>query len=139
MRTLGGSIGLAAATIVFNQQIRGSGALSRALSDKDLNDLLKSPLVLEKMPESVQKTVGHIYAEAFTQEMKMAAYVAAVSFVVSLFTLQRNPPFQKKGPPGAAKKDESGEKGAEGVTGKAAEPEPVDDYEDFWALQSVAY
>ena len=106
MRTLGGSIGLAAGVIVFNGKIRDSSALKKALSATQRSALYKSPLALEQLSSRQQQLVAKVYADAFTQEMQLALYIAAALFVVSLVTLQRNPPFQQKGPPPAPKQDE---------------------------------
>lgn len=104
MRTLGGSIGLAAGVIVFNQHIRGSTPLNRALTGQQLSEIYKSPLAAENLPQSEQQLVSRIYADAFSSEMQTATYVAAACFLASLPTWQRNPPF--KGPPGAGKPKE---------------------------------
>ena len=111
MRTLGGSIGLAAGVIVFNQRIRSSSALTRTLTDNQLSTIYKSPLAAEQLSRNEQQLVSRIYADAFSSEMRTATYIAAACFVVSLLTLQRNPPF--KGPPGAggAKKDDTAKEG----------------------------
>lgn len=106
MRTLGGSIGLAAGVIVFNKRIRGSSALNKVLAAPQLRAIYKSPLVLEQLSPRQQQLVAKVYADAFTQEMQLALYIAAALFAVSLLTLQRNPPFQQKGPPPAPKQDE---------------------------------
>lgn len=37
-----------------------------------------------------------MYSDAFTQEMKVALYLAAASFLVSLLTIQRHPPSPMK-------------------------------------------
>ena len=101
MRTLGGSVGLAAGVIVFNQQLRGDPQLSKVLTSEQLSTIYKSPLAIEQLPKAEQGLVSKIYAEAFSLEMRTATYIAAVCFLVSLLTWQRNPPF--KGPPGGGK------------------------------------
>lgn len=106
MRTLGGSVGLSISTIVFNEGIRGSAKLRNTLTSSEFSGILKSPLGIENLSERQQTVVGHVYSDAFTAEMRVALYVAAFSFLVSLLTLQKNPPFTAKGPPPPAKKDE---------------------------------
>ena len=106
-RTLGGSIGLAAGVIVFNQKLRGSAQLSQALTGEQLSTIYKSPLAIEQLPRSEQLLVSKIYAEAFSLEMRTATYIAAVCSLVSLLTWQRHPPF--KGPPGGGKPKEAKE------------------------------
>ncbi|KAK5162997.1 uncharacterized protein LTR77_011052 [Saxophila tyrrhenica] len=107
MRTLGGSIGLAAGVIVFNQNLRGSTALNRALTPSELSTLYQSPLAAEQFPKNEQQLVSRVYADAFTSEMQTATYIAAACLLFSLLTWQRNPPF--KGPPGAGKAKEKEE------------------------------
>lgn len=135
MRTLGGSVGLSAATIVFNEAIRTSRALNRAIPQGKLDAIYKSPLVLETLSGQDFRLVSHVYADAFTAEMRMATYIAAASFVVSLLTYQKNPPF--RGPPPGAKKDASAEKGKMELNEKAADGDQPP--ESFWALQSMPF
>ncbi len=101
MRTLGGSVGLAAGVIVFNQQIRSSAVLNKALTGSQLSDIYKSPLAIEQLSQGERQLVSRIYADAFSSEMRTATYIAAACLLVSLMTLQKNPPF--KGPPGSGK------------------------------------
>jgi hypothetical protein len=105
MRTLGGSIGLAAGVIVFNLNIRSSTVLTKILTSSQLAAIYKSPIALEQLPEGEQQLVAKTYSSAFTSEMRVATYMAAVCLVASLLTLQRNAPF--KGPPGSGKSKKS--------------------------------
>ena len=109
MRTLGGSIGLASGVIVFNTQIKGSVPLAKELTQSQLHALYKSPLALETFSKRAQQIIPRVYADAFTKEMQMALYVAIATFLVSLLTLERHPPFKAKGPPKPEKKDGSEE------------------------------
>ena len=104
MRTLGGSVGLAAGVIVFNQQLRGDAQLNQTLTGEQLNTIYKSPLAIGQLPRSEQQLVSKIYAQSFSLEMRTATYIAAVCFLCSLLTWQRHPPF--KGPPGGGKPKE---------------------------------
>ncbi len=101
MRTLGGSVGLAAGVIVFNMQIRGSSVLQKALTASQLRTLYKSPLAVAQLPRREQEVVSTIYAEAFSLEMRTATYLAAACLVASVITWQRHPPF--RAPPGPPK------------------------------------
>lgn len=92
MRTLGGSIGLAAGFIVFSNEIRSSKTIKASLSPVQISGLYKSPLVASAFPSREQELVAQVYARAFTEEMRVATYLAAVAFVASFLTLQRNPP-----------------------------------------------
>ena len=89
MRSLGGSIGLAVAVIVFNNKIRATAALTSVLTPSQTSELLKSPLAISRLTPPEQALVAKVYAKAFTNEMQVATYVAAACFVVSLFAVQR--------------------------------------------------
>lgn len=92
MRSLGGSIGLAIGVIVFNSQIRASTELKNALSPDEMNAILRSPLVIGQLTPQQQGMVSKSFAKAFTQEMRVATYICAACFGLSLLTLQRHPP-----------------------------------------------
>ena len=72
MRTLGGSIGLAAGVIVFNQKIRNSAALANTLSQSDLQTVYKSPLIISTFNPHEQRLVATAFSTAFTAEMRVA-------------------------------------------------------------------
>lgn len=101
MRSLGGSIGLAICVIVFNKQIRSTDGLTSALTADQLSALLKSPLTIASFTPQQKMLVAQVFANAFTQEMRVAMYIAAASFVVSLLTWQKTPPspLSQRGPP----------------------------------------
>jgi hypothetical protein len=92
MRSLGGSIGLAIGVIVFNSTIRSSRDLVNALSPEEMVAVLRSPLAIAQLTHVQQAMVAQAYATAFTQEMRVATYIAATCLVVSLLTWQRHPP-----------------------------------------------
>lgn len=88
MRSLGGSLGLAACVIVFNKKIRASESLVNELDPSQMSALLKSPLVISSFSPEQQALVAKVYAKAFTQEMKVATYIAAACFVFACLTWQ---------------------------------------------------
>lgn len=88
MRSLGGSIGLAIAVIIFNSRIRSSSLLRQALLPQQTAALYKSPLAIETLSPPQQALVAATYAEAFAQQMRVAAYVSAVGFLLSLCTFE---------------------------------------------------
>ena len=92
MRSLGGSIGLAIGVIVFNSKLRSSRGLVDALAPAEMTSVRRSPLAIAQLTPSQQAMVAQAYATAFTQEMRVATYIAAACFVVSLLTLQKHPP-----------------------------------------------
>lgn len=110
MRSLGGSIGLAVGVIVFNSKVRNSSPLSQALTVDEMVALLKSPLTIATFTPQQQVLVSEVFADAFTQEMKVATYIAAASLLVSLLTWQRNPPqrVDERAPLAETKARESG-------------------------------
>ncbi|CAK4013795.1 Major facilitator superfamily domain, general substrate transporter [Lecanosticta acicola] len=89
MRTLGGSIGLAIAVIVFNAGVRASSAINEVLSPAQLNSLFRSPLAIATFTPPQQQLVAEAFAHAFTQQMRIATYIAAAGFIASLFALPR--------------------------------------------------
>lgn len=92
MRSLGGSIGLAIGVIVFNSQLRSSKELNNDLTSDEMAAILRSPLVISQLTQGQQAMVARSFAAAFTDEMRVATYIAAACFVVSLLTLQKHPP-----------------------------------------------
>jgi hypothetical protein len=95
-RTLGGSIGLAIAVIIFNGKISESDALNSMLTQVQIGELHKSPLVMSTFGLFQQIQVGAVYADAFTAQMRLALYIAAAAFVISLAKIERNPPLPAK-------------------------------------------
>lgn len=89
LRSLGGAIGLAGATIIFNHRITSSSALSTILTPTEESALYKSPLVVSSFSPQQRAFVSLIYANAFTEEMQIATYISAACFTASLLTLER--------------------------------------------------
>jgi len=100
MRMLGGALGLAISTIVFNDKIQGSADLARVLSPEQMTHLYKSPLVISTFERYQQEVVAKVYAQAFTSQNWTATYIAAAGFIVSLATFEKQPPLL----PGAQQK-----------------------------------
>lgn len=91
-RSLGGSVGLAIGVIVFNSAIRSSSILAELLSPAQRSALFKSPLVILTFTLEQQYRVSEVFAEAFTRQMRIALYISAAGFLLSLLTWQRTPP-----------------------------------------------
>ena len=91
-RTLGGSIGLAIATIIFNNKIMSSARIGTTLTPAELEGLYKSPLIISTLAPEEQAIVAEVFAQAFTAQMRTAMYVAIAAFVVSLAIIERHPP-----------------------------------------------
>ncbi|KAJ9155205.1 Multidrug resistance protein 3 [Pleurostoma richardsiae] len=88
VRVLGGAIGLAMCTIVFNHQIQ---ELARWLRPEDLNKLHHAPLAALELPYNEVRMVKTSYAVAFAAELWIMLYVACGGFLASLFTFERAP------------------------------------------------
>lgn len=69
MRSLGGSIGLAVGTIVFNGKLRGSTVLEYALNQRQLLHIYKSPLYISLLTPGQQELVAQVVAETYTRQM----------------------------------------------------------------------
>jgi hypothetical protein len=54
--------------------------------------LYKSPIVIETFSPEQQALVAQVFAQAFTAQMRVAMYAAAVGLVVSAATWERWPP-----------------------------------------------
>ncbi|KAM0356110.1 hypothetical protein ACHAPU_000504 [Fusarium lateritium] len=88
-RVLGGCIGLAVCTVIFNSHV--NEYLKSNLTPVQLDSLHRSPLTSLQLPANLQGLVKDVYAGAFAQEIKVMMLVCAVMVVVSLFSLERSP------------------------------------------------
>ncbi|KIN02299.1 hypothetical protein OIDMADRAFT_103461 [Oidiodendron maius Zn] len=88
-RVLGGTIGLAIATIIFNHNIAAD--LSGTLSPKQLLQLQQSITTIFDLDPSQQVKVAVVFANSFNIQMRNCMYLSAAALVVALFTWQRNP------------------------------------------------
>ncbi|KAG6030079.1 hypothetical protein E4U40_000115 [Claviceps sp. LM458 group G5] len=89
-RVLGGCVGLSLCTILFNlhatQNLRGH------LTDAELGMIHRSPLLGLQLPTKLRELVRAVYIEAFGLEIKVIAISCAIMVVISLFTLEKQPP-----------------------------------------------
>lgn len=88
-RVLGGCIGLSVCTVVFNDHVNKYP--DDHLSDKQLDDLHRTPLSGLQLPLDLRDLVKDVYGGAFAQEIKIMVLVCAVMVLVSLFSLERHP------------------------------------------------
>ena len=86
---LGGSIGLAVTTIVFNRNLVGT--LSGSLTPAALHNLQQSLSTISDLPPEQQLEVVEVYAKSFNQQMRIATYVSAFCVIAALCTWQKNP------------------------------------------------
>jgi hypothetical protein len=99
-RVLGGTIGLAIATIIFNHNIAAdlSGTLSPAL----LLNVQQSITTIFDLDPGQQVEVAAVFASSFNTQMRICMYMAMAALVASLFTWQKSPAHavERKSPPG---------------------------------------
>jgi hypothetical protein len=89
-RVLGGMIGLSISTIILNDLIHAQLAVK--IGKDELKLLYQSPLAALDVSPELKAEFGSTYAAAFATNAKVMTGVATVAFVMSLFTLERNPP-----------------------------------------------
>jgi hypothetical protein len=88
-RVLGGSLGLAIATIIFNHHIAND--LPNSLSPTQLSNLQQSITTIYDLDLQQQAEVAKVFASSFNQQMRICTYLSAVALVVAIFTWQKNP------------------------------------------------
>jgi hypothetical protein len=88
-RVLGGCIGLAVCTVIFNSHV--NEYLKSHLTSAQIDSLHRSPLTSLQLPVNLQDLVKDVYASAFAQEIKVMMLVCGVMVVISLFSLERSP------------------------------------------------
>jgi hypothetical protein len=89
-RVLGGSIGIALCSIIFNTRV--SHDLSSKMDPDDLDALHHNPTISPWLSPELQVKVREVYASAFTDDIKLLIGVAVVGIITSCFTYQKNPP-----------------------------------------------
>lgn len=93
---LGGTIGVAAANAMF--QLQSHRELQDVLTNAQISELQTSPSITTQLSDAQGHAVRVAYSHSFSEVMRICMYVAAASFVASLFTWQRNPtPVGKHG------------------------------------------
>lgn len=89
-RVLGGSIGIAICSVLFNTRVAKD--LSDVMDPEDLSALHHSPTIAPWLPAELQLKVKSVFASAFTDDVKLMIGVAAIGLVTSCFTYERRPP-----------------------------------------------
>lgn len=89
-RILGGAIGLAVATAIFNA--RPGGELEGVLTGEQLAGLRRSLGMLGVLDGVQREAVRGVFAWSFDRQLRVCAYVAAVCLVVSGFAYTKDPP-----------------------------------------------
>jgi hypothetical protein len=88
-RVLGGNIGLAIATTIFNWRVAAD--LPETLNATQLDNLQQSLSIISSLDPSQQMAVAIVFSNSFNEEMRICTYVSIVAVIVSLLTWERNP------------------------------------------------
>ncbi|KAI1339355.1 major facilitator superfamily domain-containing protein [Xylariaceae sp. FL0016] len=89
-RVLGGSIGIAVCSIIFNNKVESE--LTGVIDPSDLEALHHSPAITSYLPKEMQDRVRSVYALAFTKDIMVMIAVAAIGVVASFFAYEKRPP-----------------------------------------------
>ncbi|KAL8808018.1 MAG: hypothetical protein Q9182_000296 [Xanthomendoza sp. 2 TL-2023] len=89
-RILGGSIGLAMATIVLNNRI--SDNLAGVVDPLGIKSIQQSVNAVVTLSPTNQALVRRAYSDAFNEQMRICAYLSAAGLLISLATYQKAPP-----------------------------------------------
>lgn len=86
-RVMGGVIGLAIITTVFNGLVRSQ--LSDLLSGSELETLLKSPRTISLFTSDIQEIIRKTFAEGYTLQVKILAGLAAGQIPAALLMWEK--------------------------------------------------
>ncbi|KAI8632994.1 putative MFS multidrug transporter [Xylariaceae sp. FL1651] len=89
-RVLGGSIGIAICSIIFNAKVAED--LGGRMDPDDLAALHHSPTIAPWLPPDLQLLVKSVYASAFTDDINVMIGVAVIGVITSCFAYERQPP-----------------------------------------------
>lgn len=86
-RVMGGVIGLAIVTAVFNSLVKSK--LGRFMSPDQINDLLKATGSITSLSAELQEMVRGIFADGYDLQMKILAGFAAAQIPSSILMWQK--------------------------------------------------
>ncbi|KAH9888648.1 MFS general substrate transporter [Xylariomycetidae sp. FL2044] len=89
-RALGGSVGIAVCSIVFNKKV--STALGGVMDPDDMSALHHSPTIAPWLPPDMHNQVKTVYASAFTDNIEVMIGICAVGLVASILAYEKTPP-----------------------------------------------
>ena len=92
-RIFGGAIGIAVSTIIMNNHLQSS--LSGVVSPSTLTALFISPFTISDYSLETEALFRESYIKAFSEDLRVAMYVAIAAFVISLCAWQKHPPTVK--------------------------------------------
>ena len=81
-RILGSALGLAIVTAAFNSLVRGK--LEDILQPSQVDDLLRSPAIVESFPKDLQGTILAAFGEGYNLQLKVLAGIAALQIPSAL-------------------------------------------------------
>ena len=88
-RILGGVIGLAASTIIFNQRVGRD--LGSVLDAEQIHGLRQSLNVVSSFSEQQQEAVRGTFAKSFNDQLRICTYVSAACWVIAWGAWSRTP------------------------------------------------
>ena len=88
-RALGGTFGLAVATIVLNNKL--STCLTGVLDPARVKSLEQSLNNISTLNSNDQALVAQAYTDAFNSQMRVCTYLSAVALLAAVATYQKNP------------------------------------------------
>lgn len=87
-RALGGSLGVAICTALFNHRL---GALTQHLSQQQLVTLYRTPTASSQWPDNLLRLIKEVYATSFKDQTLFMIGVCSVMVVAALFTWEKSP------------------------------------------------
>ncbi|KAH8588579.1 major facilitator superfamily domain-containing protein [Bisporella sp. PMI_857] len=90
LRVFGGTIGVAASTIILNQFVEKE--LTGVVTSEQLEEFYTSPVAGYQWGVYEQSFVRKAETKAFRHDMLNCTYISAACLVISLFTYQKRPP-----------------------------------------------
>ena len=88
-RILGGVIGLAASTIIFN--IRVGKDLPLVLDPTQIHSLRQTLNAVSSFTEQQQEAVRHSFAQSFNDQLRICMYISAVCWVITWACWSKKP------------------------------------------------
>lgn len=89
-RVLGGAIGIAVCSIIFNSEV--DAQLKGHVTADVMATLRQNPTINDMLQPDEQDMIREVYAGAFTANIRIMICMSAVALVASLFTFEIRPP-----------------------------------------------
>jgi hypothetical protein len=88
-RMLGGCIGLAMCSVIFNEHVHSQLSGLGLLHPLDMQAIYRNPLAVVDLPSNYQPLVRSIYLSAFDEQMLLMLCISILGFLVSLPAFSR--------------------------------------------------